>query len=284
MSIRTVLVPLSGSDSCQSGLEAAARTAKAFDAHLIALHVKLDPAAAVPFIADGLTADIVQELVSSAESEGHRRAEKARAIFESVCENFDIPMGLADSGPSAEWMERQGPLGDTVGRMARIADLTVVPKPDANSDPLSAGMLDDVLTRSGRAVLVAPGTLPDRIAENILIAWDGSAEAARAVADAMPFIDISNSVTILTIGDIREERPDGKTLAQSLAAHAVTADVKASERKGPVGEQILGCAEDMGATLIIMGAYSHSRWRELVLGGVTRTVIDKAQLAVLMSH
>jgi nucleotide-binding universal stress UspA family protein len=284
MSIRTVLAPLSGSDTCQSGLEAAARTAKAFGAHLIALHVRMDPAAAVPFIADGLTADIVQELVSSAESEGQRRADKAKSIFEAVCSQFSIPIGLSTEGPSAEWMERQGPLGDTVGRMARIADLTAVPKPDSDADPLSAGMLDDVLTRSGRAVLVTPHPLPERLSQNILIAWDGSAEAARAVADAMPFLERSDKATILTVGGIRDERPDGATLAHSLSAHGVKAEVKTLPKNDGVGEIILQTAEDMGATLVVLGAYSHSRWRELVLGGVTRTVIDKAKLAVLMSH
>lgn len=288
MSIRIILVPLSGNETCKSGCEAAARAAKAFGAHLIGLHVRLDPSSAVPFIADGLTADIVQELVASAEREGERKARHAKQVFEETCAQFDLPFRQVDDGakgPSAEWLERQGVIGETVGRIARIADVTVVPKPTAESDPMTASLLDDVLTRSGRAVLMAPDNLPGRIAENVIIAWNGSTEAARAVADAMPFITRADKVTILTVGQLKAERPDGAALAHSLRCHGVEPELmQITTHKGTVGETILQAADEVGATLLVIGAFSHSRWRELILGGVTRTIIDKVSLPVLMSH
>ncbi|MFZ5608820.1 MAG: universal stress protein [Pseudomonadota bacterium] len=286
--IRTILTPLTGGENSESAGEAAARVARAFNSHLIGLHVRADPAAAVPFIADGLTADIVQELVSSAEREGDKRSARAREIFDRICAHHDIPLKPADpqaTAPSAEWLERQGIIGDTVGRLARIADLTVVPQPAVDVDPMTASLLDDVLSRSGRAIMMAPRALPERFAESVLIAWNGSAEAARAVADAMAFITRAKTVIVLTVGELKAERPDGGALAHSLRCHGVEPELmQAASGGGGVGATILEAAASTGASLLILGAYSHSRWREFMLGGVTRLVIEKAPLPVLMSH
>jgi len=288
MSIRTIMVPLTGGESCKTAAESAARVAKAFNGHLFGLHVRSDAAASVPYVADGLTADLVHELVSSAEQEGARRGERAKQIFETVCETFgldrDASAGTRDV-PSAEWQARSGMVGEVIAREARIMDLTVVPQPDIEADPITAGLMDEVMTRSGRAVLMATKALPEHVGERVMIAWNGSTEAARAVADSMPFLQKSKEVMILCVDEIIKGRPNGQALAKMLSFHGLNANViEVNSGNNAVGDTILDEAQNRDATLLVLGAYSHSRWRELVLGGVTRTVIDKAHLPVLMSH
>lgn len=287
MTIRTVLAPLTGGAVCETVAQAAARLARAFNAHLIGLHVRTDPATAVPYVADGLTADMVQELVNSAERVGAERALEARKIFEKIIAELGLSLdGPRDPDkPSARWVERTGIIGATVGRMARVADITVVAKPDPKQDPMTAGLLDDVLTRSGRALLMAPPKLPQRITERAVIAWNGSTEAARAVADAMPLLKLAQEVTVVTVGDIHSERPDAEAIAEYLSFHGVKPQVRKIEPAGGnVGMTLLEAADRANATLLVLGAYSHSRWRELVLGGVTRVVVNQANLSVVMSH
>ncbi|GAB4142669.1 MAG: universal stress protein [Sphingomonadales bacterium] len=287
MTIRTVLAPLTGGAVCETVAQAAARLARAFNAHLIGLHVRTDPATAVPYVADGLTADIIHELVASADRAGAERAKEARQVFEAIIADLGLTLDapVAPEKPSARWIERTGIIGETVGRMARVADITVVAKPDPKQDPMTAGLLDDVLTRSGRALLMAPPKLPDRITERAIVAWNGSTEAARAVADAMPLLKLAQEVTVVTVGDIHPERPDADAIAEYLTLHGVKPQVRKMELKnGSVGATLLEAADRAHATLLVLGAYSHSRWRELVLGGVTRVVVDQANLPVVMSH
>lgn len=288
MTIRTILVPMTGGESCQSAAEAAARVAKAFGGHLFGLHVRSEAAASVPYVADGLTADLVHELVTSAEKEGERRSARAREIFDAMCETFSLdtktPAGTAKS-PTAHWEGRTGMIGEVISREARIMDLTVVPQPDIEADPVTAGLMDEVMTRSGRAVLMAPRSLPDHVSARVMIAWNGSTEAARAVADSLPFLLAAEEVYILTVDEMTKGRPSGEALAAMLACHGLEPQVlNQTTNADGVGETILAEAAARSCTLLVVGAYSHSRWRELVLGGVTRTVIDKASMPVLMSH
>lgn len=288
MTIRTVLVPLTGGESCKSAAESAARVVKAFGGHLFGMHVRSDAAASVPYVADGLTADLVHELVTNAESEGGKRSERAKRIFDAVCSEFELDMttpAASSTTPTAHWEGRTGMIAEVISREARIMDLTVVPQPDIESDPVTAGLMDEVMTRSGRAVLMATQNLPESVSETVMIAWNGSTEAARAVADAMPFINKSKTVHILCVDELSKGRPSGDALARTLACHGIEANVIARKANSDgVGDTILSEAADRNCTLLVIGAYSHSRWRELVLGGVTRTVIDKAHLPVLMSH
>ncbi|MEM6683598.1 MAG: universal stress protein [Pseudomonadota bacterium] len=288
MSIRTIMVPLTGGESCKSAAEAAARVAKAFNGHLFGIHVRADAAASVPYVADGLTADLVHELVASAERESGRRGDTAKQIFDEVCETFQLagaPASGLSKTPCARWESRMGMVGEVIAREARIMDLTVVPQPDIEADPITAGLMDEVMTRSGRAVLMATKTLPEQVSETIMIAWNGSTEAARAVADAMPFLEKAKRILILCVDEIINRRPSGAALAEMLSVHGLeTQVITAKSNKNGVGETILTEARRRGATLLVVGAYSHSRWRELVLGGVTRTLIDNADMPVLMSH
>ena len=173
---------------------------------------------------------------------------------------------------------------------ARHADLTLIGQPQ---DDMMAGgqhaLLEQLLFGSGRPVLVTPWTGAGKAdPATVMIAWDGSGTAARAVNDALPFLQRAKTVVVLAIDDGRAdigEQP-GADIARHLARHGIdvsTRDVPGG-RDIAVGDLLLSQAADLGAELMVMGGYHHSRVREYVLGGVTRTIVNTMTLPVLMAH
>ena len=146
--------------------------------------------------------------------------------------------------------------------------------------PLEAALFD-----SGRPVLIAPPSAPRSLATNILIAWNRSTEQARATAFAMPLLKRAERVTILTVESATVAGPSGEDLARSLAAHGiVAATITLASSKANAGDTILKKAAELGCDLIVKGAYTQSRLRQMIFGGTTRHILTKADLPVLMAH
>jgi nucleotide-binding universal stress UspA family protein len=195
-------------------------------------------------------------------------------------------------GLCAEWREiPEGPDADPALH-ARYADLAILGQldPERAEPDLIRPRPDQVALASGRPVLIVPyaGHF-DNAGRRVLIAWNATREAARSVSDAMPLLTSAELVTVLTI-DPREgphghgEIP-GADIALHLARHGVKAEIERTVSAGlPVGEVLLSRAADLGADLIVMGAYGHSRAREMLLGGATRSVLRSMTVPVLMSH
>ncbi len=171
-----------------------------------------------------------------------------------------------------------------MGLHARYTDLTVIGQQgDGGADTLSP---DDLVMRSGRPVLVIPHIGVKRlVGKHIVVAWDASREAARAVGDAMPVLEHSEMVDIMSIepegiGDL-----PGADLAQHLARHDIKAEAKQSvANRIDTGDVLLNYVSDSGADLVVMGAYGHSRMREFILGGVTHHMLNHMTVPILMSH
>jgi nucleotide-binding universal stress UspA family protein len=206
-----------------------------------------------------------------------------RALFDDVTGRRSL---------SAEWRMASGFPLDVSAVHARYADLTIMGQLDPDNEWASViyALPEDVALSSGRPVLVVPyaGTFPS-VGQRVLVAWDASREATRAVNDAMPLLSAASSVTVMTIDpqQSREEHGDvpGADIALHLARHGVAAQVESTVSGGiGVGDALLSRASDLGADLLIMGAYGHSRGRELILGGATRTVLESMTLPVLMAH
>ncbi|MCH8861287.1 MAG: universal stress protein [Proteobacteria bacterium] len=288
MSLRTLLVPVTGREDHQAVVETALMLAKKFNSHLTALHVRPDPRSAIPFIGEGLTAEVVQDLCEAAEREGKTRAATAQAGFDALVAEYEIAAGDGtDAGGSAsyEWEECIGFPADRLGRHARLADLTIVPKPAESRRSDSGEILHEVLYRSGRPLLMAPRKLPASVASNILVAWNGRAECARSIAAALPLMANAGNVTLLTVGKEREGRPSLDALKHYLDCHGIeTKLLRADDGGRSISRVVLETAAREGADTLVMGAYSHHRWREMVLGGVTRHVIGQAEIPVFMSH
>jgi nucleotide-binding universal stress UspA family protein len=179
-----------------------------------------------------------------------------------------------------------------VPRAGRCADLIVAGQ-DNPADPESyVGDFfpENLITSCGRPGLVVPYASNERsTGGRVLVAWDGSREATRAVHDALPFMRTAKCTTILTVNGLQESeraRIPGADIATVLARHGVRlelADVETGPG-GEVGEVLLSQVADSGADLLVMGAYGHARWRELVMGGATRTILHSMTVPVLMSH
>lgn len=288
MSLRMLLVPITVEEDHQPVVETALMLASKFRSHLTALHVRPDPRSAIPFIGEGLTAEVVQDLSDAAEREGKIQAATALVQFDELLAQYNIPAGSGaenNDAASYEWKETIGFPADRLGRHARLSDLTIVPQPAERIRTDSGEVLNDVLFRSGRPLLMVPGKTPDKVASNILVAWNGRAECARSVAAALPMLAEADKVTILTVGTEGEGRPPLVALKHYLDCHGIEAKALHEDDEGrSISEIVLETAASVGADTLVMGAYSHHRWREMVLGGVTRHVINHAEIPVFMSH
>jgi nucleotide-binding universal stress UspA family protein len=168
-------------------------------------------------------------------------------------------------------------------------DLVVIGHPDPPGLP-KGWSPERLLMASGVPVLIIPdGWKSETIGDNILVGWNASREARRAMADAMPFLRAAQSVTVLVVdpakrADKHGQEP-GADIGLYLARHGVHVDVEQATSNGsPIGEVILSRAVDRGMDLIIIGAYSHPRWAEIIFGGVTRTLLTEMPVPVLMSR
>lgn len=286
--IRTILAIASSADSGRSALRTAFLTGGMLGAHVTVLHVRPDPASAVPYVGEAMAGALVEEMMAAAERDGQTRADQTRAAFDALVAEQGVP--LRDGPPpldrlSADWMLRDGGEPEEVAALGRVSDLIVVGRPRQDHDLPSLVTLNAALMETGRPVLVAPPDPMASIASRVVIAWNGAPEAARAVQGAMPFIEQADTVTVLAASDA-DAVCGADELARFLAWHGV--ETRTQEVRGhhgdEVGRALLTHCDHGAADLLVMGAYTHSRLRQLILGGVTRHVLDHATLPVLLSH
>jgi nucleotide-binding universal stress UspA family protein len=197
------------------------------------------------------------------------------------------------AGLRARWETWPEKPKDLVGHMtarAHYADIAIVGQADPQHPLFGtlANLPEKLMLGSGRPAIIVPYTdRRETIGQRILIAWNETREAARAVADAMPLLERAEKVTVLTVALERDDRfhEPGHHLAQQLVQHGVRAEVsKLTGSDSEAGDLILSRADDLGCDLLVMGGYGHSRTRELILGGATRGILQTMTLPVLMSH
>lgn len=262
--------------------------ARPVEGHVQVLHVRVDPRDAIPMLGEGVSGALVQEILANAERENTTRSAAARRLFEEQRLAAGAALVEQPPGPGAlstSWVEQTGRAEEIAARAARVADLTVFPHPMNNTETDSVLMLEAALMSSGRPLLVAPMAPPASIGRRIAIAWNGGAEAARAVGFAMGMITLADEVHILTAPTSKTDPSGAADLADYLAWHGVRAQVREVATKGEsVGVALLRTVQALDADLLVMGGYGTSRLRELILGGVTRHVLNNATCPVLMAH
>ena len=281
MAIKKILVPLGSNARNQPVLETALAAAQRFGAHLEVLYIRPDPRLAVPYATLGMSGSMKKTVMESARQSANEQAAKTRAAFEKFCGKHGIPIVKrppAEAPVSASWREGVGNQSAVVAQRGLYADLIVVPRPAA----ASAEMLEAALLQTGQPVLIVPPQSQECVASKIAIGWNASAEAARAVAAAMPCLTVADAVTILI-------SPKRAASAKDLAGHLVWHGVKASVRQfrvgtRSVGETLLAEARALKADLLVIGGYSHVRARELLFGGVTRHILAATEIPVMMAH
>jgi len=287
MSIRVILTPLFGDTADASAVSAGLRLAQRFEAHLSALFVRLDPSDAVPLVGEGISPAIIEQLIQAAEAEMDRQRRAARSAFETACGMAGIAVVEAPGGArtaSAGWREVTGRREELIPAKARASDLVVFARADEASPDL-AGVLEATLLSGGRPLLLLPPAAPAKLGDRVAIAWNGRAEAARAVAGALPFLDAASAVAVLTAATRRTPPEVALDLVEYLAWRGIAAERRPVEAKDePVADALLRAAREAGADLLVMGGYGRTRLSELVLGGVTRRMLSHADLPELMAH
>ncbi len=289
MAIKTILVPVNGTDKAGAALDTAFALGRDLAAHVIVLHVSTDARDFLPLIGEGMSGALIEEMLDSANREIRERHEAAQAMFKTFCERYRVPEVAAppdSDGCSAAWVTETGGEDEVVARRGRLVDLVVAGPPVGQDEAIRRLTLDAVLFETGKPVLVAPATPPTAIGRHVVVAWNGSVEAARTITAALAFLERAERVTVLGVETDKTPAGAAADLVEFLAWHNVEADgftlADAADRS--VGRILLSHCTEAGADLLVMGAYSHSRMRELILGGVTRDVLENAALPVLMAH
>jgi nucleotide-binding universal stress UspA family protein len=285
MAFKDILVHLDQGPRAPVRLNVAAGLARRSGAHLTAVYVIDIPSAeffygaAMPLAAGG-----AEQVVEQIRAEAVAAAAPMETAFNDA---------LAREGLEGAWRLVEGNLPATVSLHARYADLTVLgqanpyePRDGVGTD---AVVVSAVMT-SGRPVLAVPfaGDFPS-LGDHVLVAWNAGREAARAVNDAMPLLRAASAVTVLAVNPRHGINGHGDVPAADIALHLARHGVRAEAAHTvandiPEGEALLSYAADIGADLIVAGAYGHSRARELVFGGVTRTLLAEMTAPVFLSH
>lgn len=288
MAIRKLLLPLTGTAAGDAALATASLVAHIWNAHVTALHVRVDSRDVAPLAGEGLSGAMIEEMMSATEKESAERARAVRAMFERFATEHGTKVQEPRAGvrePTASFVSVVGREEDVVAQQARLADLTVVPHPEAGEDVSSSDALHAVLFDSGRPVLISPQIPPTSIGTRVVIAWNGTAESAQAVSAALPWMKRAEAVRVLSADEYQRRGPDAAQLIDYLALHDIRAEgltFRPIDRE--VGAGLLKAAHDFGCDLLCMGAYSHSRLRQLILGGVTRHILENSDLPVMMNR
>ncbi len=283
--MKTVLVPTEQNAGMESALDCALLLAKKFDSWIEGFALR-------PAVADMVAMDPDAGLTMVAVKENDAdMARQAEDLFRSFMERRGVQRqapGITAPPATISWTwHADAPSGhDFVGSYGRVFDVVVLARPGEEWQSPSMVTLESALFESGRPVLIAPPTSPGSLGTHILIAWNRSTEQARTTAFAMPLLRLAERVTILTVEGATVAGPSGADMARSLAMNGIIAEniTIAPPGKANAGETILKKAAELGCDLIVKGAYTQSRLRQMIFGGTTRHILANAKLPVLMAH
>ena len=284
--IRKILVPVRGDGKGDNVLRHAAVLAHGHKAHIEVTHCRARAEDLMPYgvpIPDFLRKQILEQSAQVADLEEVGMREELRALaVELQLENQDHPTG---DRASVAFTEEVGRQVDVIKRRGRLADIIAVAQPDLDRN-LGTNTLKAALFHSGRPVLMCPhqDAAPASLGKSIAIAWNGSSEAARALAQNMPAIQGASKVTILSNGRNAGSGTTAEDVIEYLRMHGSSAEIVLFEGGSSVGKALLAKCADIGADLLLMGAYSDSHERETLFGGNTQTIVDKSKMPVLFSH
>ncbi|MCP4330127.1 MAG: universal stress protein [Alphaproteobacteria bacterium] len=279
MTLKHIVVQLDDAKNATSRYKVAFDLASSHEAHVTGLYV-----IAPPFVPTYMAGHIGGAFYDNQQ----RLAEDAAT---AACDEFDEAAKTA--GLSYETMTAEGPPADRVAEVARYADLVIVGQPDPDlvgpADP-AMEVPGTVILEAGRPVMVVPyvGAL-DHVGKSVMVMWNASREATRAIYDALPILTAAQKVSVVSVNPGRGT-PDigdlpGADITHQLARHGIKVEAAPTYANDiDVGDVILSRASDVGADLIVMGGYGRSRFREMILGGATRHLLEHMTVPVLFSH
>ncbi len=287
MAIHKILIPIRGDGKGANVLAHAVAIARRFNAHIETVHCRARPEDLMPY-GVAVPGFFKSQVLESAKELADAEEKHLREIFDQLVAANNLAavdeIGPARDRVTISWREAIGRQVDVIKTYGRLADLIVVAKPDRDRN-LGANTLKSALFNTGRPVLMCPPKKdpPSALGEKVAIAWNGSTEAARAVALSREIIASASEVVVLTAG----EAAHGATavdLIAYLAARGVLSRLEKFKARDDIGLTLLAETAKAGCDLLIMGAYGQSHERETVFGGNTQQVIDHAELPVLLVH
>jgi nucleotide-binding universal stress UspA family protein len=275
--IKDVVVNLSGAQEQDVAADYAISLAKTFGAHAVGVAFIYEPV-----IPGSLLGGIPTDLIEVQREENAKAAKSAVGMFETAAQR---------DGVSAETRLLDASIAgaaDLFGRIARRFDIAVVGQAQHEQRASEELLIEGALFGSGRPVIIVPQVQTEPMTlDGVLVCWDGSRPAARAIGDAMPFLARAQSIEVLVVTGERDKSGEitGTNMKRHLARHNIDVEIKRIAA-GNVDAQsaIMAHAADSGADFMVMGAYGHSRLREFILGGVTRSILKSMPVPVLMSH
>ena len=278
--MKNILVPIEEHHLLDAVLDASLTLARSFDSYVEGAAISVDQ---LP----GLTADAYfsAALVSKPVSR-QEMATTARRRFETHMAAKGIALGAPGRpGLSHGWRQELLTGDELVGAYARAFDLTVLGRPSSRTGHPRMATLEAALFDSGRPVLLVPPSPPAVIGDTVVIAWNRSTETARAVTDAMPFFAKARQVLVLEIENWGVAGPSGRELADGLERHGFPVRLQnvPAGQKGP-GETILSACQTLGCDLLVKGAYTQSRLRQMIFGGATSHILANTTVPVLLAH
>jgi len=274
--LKDVVVNLSGRGPLDFAADYATSIAATFGAQITGIAFLYEPV-----IPDGTLGGVPVDLIELQREENSKIARDAISRFEA---------GVKKSGVAAETRQLDATFGGAATLFAQVArrfDISVVGQAQREQGATDELIIEGALFESGRPVIVVPYIQKSGLTlERVLVCWDGGRTAARAVADAMPFLTRAKAVDLVIVAEERKnDEVTGVRMSEHLARHGAAVSVKRIA-KGDLSVQdaILSYAADSSADFMVMGGYGHSRLREFILGGVTRSILNSMTVPVLMSH
>lgn len=269
MAFRTVLVPVGEDKACEARLHAARVLAWRFDAALVGLHVERPQPSMPGAVYSEAGVELAARLAESYRAAVAEERAAAKALFQRVC----------GTGGATEWREATGEPEVIVPGIARTADLVVTSQPGAED---GFALIEALAVSAGVPVLMLPAAGAGELGKVVLAGWNGSREATRALHDALPFLATAEQVVLCAVGEAAIATLEPATAM--LRRHGVPVRAEpVQEPAGDAGATLLRQAATHGADLVVIGAYGHSRLREMVFGGATRHLLRTAALPLLLS-
>ena len=283
--LKSILASLTGFGSDKTVMETAFAVARIDAGHIEALHTRIDATevAALAGMTKSHVYGTMQEIAQNIAREESERSRAAQRCYSDACSrNADV--GNGGKLVASSYREVTTLANETLYQ-ARLHDLTVA----ARTPELARERLDGLVVSAGKPVLIAPAKTPGTIGETVVIAWKDSPEAARAITAALPILVHAKRVTVVAVSESRIEQDAEQASAEGLLAllkrHGVSAQLRITAATSTsAAEKIKEIAYEVEADLIVMGAYGHSRTRELIMGGATRSLLADCDIAVLMVH
>jgi len=273
-----ILAPLTGGKRDATVLASAFAAAKLFDAHVIALFVRPDPAEAMPFFGEGVSGAVAQEIIDAAKEAADTAAAAAKSSLDAAAKD-------AGAAPAAEWREVQGNFADQVVQASLLSDLVVFGPLSERDKPGLTEAFEAALLETGRPVLLSAHAPAKNLARRIAIGWNGSKCCAHAVIEALPYLEKAETIEIFTVGKEPRDETDTADLIEYLKAHRLEAmQTRIDPGERAVGEALLAAAVSSDASMLVLGGYGHTRLREMFAGGVTRHVVSHADIPLFLVH